>query len=301
MSNEIFARVGPMIRRTFLISLVGLLLSGCAPTLTPMQQELMSTPLPTYEGPLSPIQVPVRLVYAPVTMRLAGQFGWHTSLRDKDEIYSGELDGLLRVSPARDSLLWEFSLEKAVLGGEKVPSGSSPLMEFSALRDPLGSTKESGIRMVGMKADSPADKRSAEEIKAIVKSQFRSLSAELPAQPIQGGTLLLESDMRSVLQTFERLWGSPKCSPPKEKIGYAVRGVGFLKGRKVIVAVLEEDFICVSGNEKRYNLALHGYALLDAQTGQILENKTMTTIKSFYSFDSIELQLLQKVSGEIVK
>jgi hypothetical protein len=69
----------------------------------------------------------------------------------------------------------------------------------------------------------------------------------------------------------------------------------------VIVAVLEEDFICVSGNEKRYSLALHGYALLDAQTGQILENKTMTTIKSFYSFDSIELQLLQKVSGEIVK
>jgi hypothetical protein len=290
-----------MIRRTFLLSLVVLLLNSCAPTLTPMQQELLSKPVPTYEGPFSPIQVPIRLVYTPVTVRLAGQFGVHTSLRDKDEIYSGELDGLLRVSPAGDSLLWDFSLENAVLGEEKIPSSTSPLMEFKAKRDPLGATKESEIRMVGMKADSPVGLRSVEEIKALVKSQFRSLSAVLPALPIQGGTLLLESDMRSVLQTFETLWGSPKCSPPKEKIGYAVRGLGFLKGRKVIVAVLEEDFICVSGNEKRYSLALHGYALLDPQTGQILENKTLTTIKSFYSFDSIELQLLQKVSAEIME
>jgi hypothetical protein len=294
-------RIEPMIRRIFLIPLAVLLLGNCAPTLAPMQEELLSNPVPTYDGPFSPIQVPIQLVYQPVTMKLAGQFGIHTSIRDKDEIYSGALDGLLRVSPAGDSLLWAFGVENAVLGEEKIPSITTPLMEFRAKRDKLGSTKESEIKIVGMKVNSSDERHAFEEIRGLVKSQFRSLTAELPARPVQSGTPLLESDTASVLQVFDRLWGSPRCSPPKDKIGYTVRGLGILKGRKVIVAVLEQDFICVSQNEKRYSLALHGYALLDVETGQILENKTLTTIKSFYSFDSIELELLQKVSTEIME
>ena len=123
----------------------------------------------------------------------------------------------------------------------------------------------------------------------------------LPVSPIQEGSLLLEMDMDSALQAYERLWGSPRCSPPKEKIGYAARGLGSFKGRKVIVAAMEENFVCVAKNERRYSFALHGYALLDTETGQILENKALTTVKSFYSFDSIESQMLQKVSGEILE
>ena len=294
-------RIGPMIGRFFFISLAGLLFGSCAPTLTPMQEELASNPMPTYDGPFSPIQDPIQLDYKPVTMKLTGQFGLHTSIRDKDEIYSGELDGLLRVSPDGDLLLWDFGLENAVLGEEQIPSSTTPLMAFTAKRDKLGSTRESGIKIVGMKVNSPDERHTSEEIRELVKSQFRSLSAELPASPVQSGTRLMESDTTSVLQAFDRLWGSPKYSPPKDKIGYTVRGLGFLKGRKVVVAVLEEDFICTSRNGKRYSLALHGYALLDVQTGQILENKALTAIKSFYSFDSIELQLLQKVSAEIMQ
>jgi hypothetical protein len=290
-----------MIRRFFLISLAGLLLGGCAQNPTLMQEELVSNPVPTYDGPFSPIQVPIQLDYKPVTMKLAGQFAIHTSVRDKDEIYSGELDGLLSVSPAGDLLLWDFGLENAVLGEEKIPCSTPPLIEFRSKRDKLGSTKESEIKIVGMKVSSSDRRHTFEEIRGLVKSQFRSLSAELPALPVQSGTLLLETDTTSVLQAFDRLWGSPRCSPPKDKIGYTVRGLGSLKGRKVIVAVLQEDFTCASQNEKRYSLALHGYALLDVQTGQILENKALTSIKSFYSFDSIELQLLQKASAEIME
>jgi len=67
------------------------------------------------------------------------------------------------------------------------------------------------------------------------------------------------------------------------------------------VAAIEEDFVCVARNVRRYNFGLHGYALLDIETGQILEHKVVTTVKSFYSFDSIELRMLQKVSGEILE
>jgi len=295
------AMVELRIGRTFCILLIFLFLHACAPTLPPMQEELMSKAVPVYEGRFSPIQGPVQLEYKPVSMTLAGHFGLHTSVRDKDEVLSGELLGTLRVSPMGDSLLWEFKLENAVLGEEKLASKGSPIMEFRARRDRHGVTREYEITIPGMQPESPHDKGLFEEIKGLLRSQFRSLSAELPAIPIQAGTPLLEIDVRSALQIYERLWGSPRYSPPKEKIGYATRGFGSFKGRNVIVAVLEEDFICVSRNERRYSFAMHGYALLDTTTGQILENKILTTVKSFYSFDSIELQLLQKVSADVME
>jgi hypothetical protein len=174
-------------------------------------------------------------------------------------------------------------------------------MEFRARRDRQGATREVDITPVGMKVNTPEEKRRFDEIRALVTSQFRSLSAQLPASPVQEGSLLLETDMHAVLEAYERLWGSPRCSPAKEKIGYTVRGLGSVRGRQVIVIVMEEDFICSARNERRYNFSLHGYALLDTQTGQILEHKAMTAVKSFYSFDSIELRMLQKVSGEILE
>jgi len=266
-----------------------------------MQEELSIKTVPMYEGRFSSMQTPVYLEYRPVAMKLVGQLGIHTNVRDKDEFFSGELYGRLRVSPAGDSLLWEFRLENAALGEEKISSGNSPLMEFRARRDKQGATKEAEIATVGMNLNSPEEKRLFEEIRALVRSQFRSFSAVLPASPIQEGNLLLEMDMNSALQAYERLWGSPRCSPSKEKVGYVARGFGSFKERKVVVAVIEEDFICVSRNERRYSFGLHGYALLDTETGQLLENKAVTTVKSFYSFDSIELRMLQKVSGEILE
>lgn len=290
-----------MIGKIFCILLVFLLVHACAPTLTPMQQELLSNAVPMYEGDFSPIQDPFQLEYRPAAVKLAGQFAVHTSVRDKDEVFSGELNGRLRVSPMGDSLLWEFKLENAVLGEQQLASGTPSLMEFRTQRDGHGVIKEAEITSPGMKAQSPEEKRQIEEMKALLRSQFRSLSAELPTHPIQAGTPLLELDMNSALQAFEKLWGSPRCSPPKKTIGYATRGFGSLKGRKVIVAVLDEDFTCVSRNERSYSFAMHGYALLDADTGQILENRAMTTVKSLYSFDSIEFHMLQKVSAEIIE
>jgi len=290
-----------MNRRTFCTLLVFLLLSACAPTITPMQQELSSKTMPMYEGRFSPIQTPVYLEYRPVAMKLAAQLGIHKNVRDTDEFLSGELYGRLRVSPAGDSFLWEFRLENAVMGEEKISSGNSPLLEFRARRDKQGATKEAEIAPVGMKVNSPEEKRLFEEIKVLVGSQLRSFSAQLPASPVQEGSLLLEMDMNSALQAYERVWGSPQCSPPKEKIGYAARGSGSFKGRRVIVAVMEEDFVCTSRNERRYRFSQHGYALLDTETGQILEHKALTTVKPFYSFDSIELRMLQKFSGEILE
>jgi hypothetical protein len=290
-----------MNRRTFCTLLVFLLLNACAPTIPPMQQELSSKTMPMYEGRFSPIQTPVYLEYRPVAMKLAAQLGIHKNVRDTDEFLSGELYGRLRVSPAGDSFLWEFRLENAVMGEEKISSGNSPLLEFRARRDKQGATKDFEIAPVGMKISSPEDKRLFEQIRVLVVSQFRSFSAMLPAAPVQEGSLLLETDMSAALQAYENLWGAPQCSPPKEKIGYAVRGLGSFKGRRVIVAVMEEDFVCTSRNERRYRFSQHGYALLDTETGQILEHKALTTVKPFYSFDSIELRMLQKFSGEILE
>ena len=290
-----------MIVRKCCTILVFLFLNACAETIPPMQEELSSKTLPMYEGRFSSIQTPIHLEYRPVRMKLAGTLGIYKNVRDKDEFFSGELSGRLRVSPAGDSLMWEFRLENAVIGEEKISSGTSPLMEFRARREKQGATNEAQIEPIGMKVNSPEEKRLFEEISVLVRPQFRSLTAQLPASPIHEGNLLLETDMNSALQAYERLWGSPRCSPPKEKIGYAARGFGSLQGRKVIVAVMEEDFVCVARNERRYNFALHGYALVDTETGQILENKAVTTVKSFYSFDSIELRMLQKVSGEVLE
>jgi hypothetical protein len=97
------AMVELRIGRTFCILLIFLFLHACAPTLPPMQEELMSKAVPVYEGRFSPIQGPVQLEYKPVSMTLAGHFALHTSVRDKDEILSGELLGTLRVSPMGDS------------------------------------------------------------------------------------------------------------------------------------------------------------------------------------------------------
>jgi len=266
-----------------------------------MQQELSSKAMPMYEGRFSPIQTPLRLEYRPVEIKLAGQFGIYKNVRDRDELFSGELYGRLRVLPAGDSLLWEFKLENAVIGEEKISSGSSSLVEFRARRDKQGATKDFEIAPVGMKISSPEDKRFFEQIRVMVVSQFMSFSAVLPAAPVQEGGLLLETDMSAAVQAYEHLWGAPQCSPPKERIGYAVRGLGSFKGRKVIVAVMEEDFVCTSRNERRYRFSLYGYALLDTENGQILEQKALTTVKPFYSFDSIEYRTLQKATAEILE
>jgi hypothetical protein len=203
--------------------------------------------------------------------------------------------------PAGDSLFWGFGLERAALGEEKISSGNSPLVEFRARRDKQGATKDFEIAPLGMKITSPEDKRLFEQIRVLVVTQFRSFSAGLPAAPVQEGSLLLETEMSAALQGYENLWGAPQCSPPKERIGYAARGLGSFKGRKVIVAVMEEDFVCTSRNERRYRFSLYGYALLDTETGQILEHKALTTVKPFYSFDSTEYRTLQKVAAEILE
>jgi len=82
-------------------------------------------------------------------MKLAGQFGIYKNVRDRDELFSGELYGRLRVLPAGDSLVWEFKLENAVIGEEKISSGGSPLVEFRARRDKQGATKDFEIAPVG--------------------------------------------------------------------------------------------------------------------------------------------------------
>jgi hypothetical protein len=252
-----------------------------------------------YEGRFSPIQTPSYLQYQPVAMKLAGQLGIYRNVRDKVEFFSAELSGRLRVSPVGDSFLWEFRLDNAVMGEEKISSGHSPLMEFRVRKDKQGAIKDAEIVPVAMKTSSLEEKRFFQEVTALVRSQFKSLSAQLPASPIQEGSLLLEMDLATALQAYEWLWGSPQCSPPKEKIGYAVRGLGSFKGREVIVAGLEEDFVCISRNERRYQFSLHGYALLDTETGQILEHNDLATVKPFYSFSSIEVRTLRKVSAEI--
>jgi hypothetical protein len=290
-----------MIARTYCIIVAFLFISACAETIPPMQEELSSKTLPMYEGRFSPIQTPVHLEYRPAAMKIVSQFGIYQNVRERDELFSGELYGRLRVVPAGDSLFWELRVERAVLGEENVGSGNSPLMEFRARRDKQGATKDFEIAPVGMKVSSPEEKRLFEQIRVLVGSQFRSFSAVLPVSPVQEGSLLLETDMSAALQAYENLWGAPQCSPPKEKIGYATRGFGSFKGRKVIVAVMEEDFVCTSRKERRYRFSLHGYALLDTETGQILEHKALTTVKPFYSFDSIEYRILQKLSGEILE
>lgn len=290
-----------MIARPICLLVFLLLLHACAETIPPMQQELSSKTMPMYEGRFSPIQTPLYLQYRPVAMKLAGQLGIHTNVRDKDEFFSGELYGRLRVSPEGGSFLWEFQLRNAVMGEEKLSSAGASLLEFRARRDKQGVTREVEIAPVEMRVTSQEERRLFEEVKVLLRSQFRSLSAQLPASPIQEGDLLLEMDMNSALQAYEKLWGSPQCSPPKEKVGYAARGLGSFKGRKVVVAVIEEDFVCVARNERRYNFGLHGYALLDTETGQILEHKAVTTVKPFYSFSSVEVRTLQKVSGEIIE
>jgi hypothetical protein len=290
-----------MTGKIFCLFLAFSLFNACAQTIPPVQEELSSKTMPMYDGRFSSFQTPIRLEYRPVAMNLAGQLAVHTNVRDKDELFSGEVSGRLRVVPARESLLWEFRVENAVLAGQRTGSGPSPLMDFRARRDKQGATKEVEISPIGMKPNSQEDKRRFEEISTLVRSQFRSFSAQLPASPIQEGSVLLETDMDTALQAYERLWGSPRCSPPKEKMGYAVRGLGSFKGRQVIVAVIEEDFVCVAKNERRYTFGLHGYALVDTQTAQILEHKAVTAVKSFYSFDSIEVRMLQKVSGEILQ
>jgi hypothetical protein len=234
-------------------------------------------------------------------MKLVGHLGIHRNVRDKDEFFSAELSGRLRVSPAADSLLWEFRLENAVLGEDTIGFGNSSLAEFRARRDRRGVTQEAQVAPLGMKVVTPQEARLFEDIRALVMSQFKSFSAVFPVSPIQEGSLLLEMEMNSALRAYESLWGSPQCSPSKEKIGYAARGFGYHKGRKVIVTVIEEDFVCVSSSEKRYRFAINGYALLDAETGQILESKVLTSVKSHYSFESMELRMLQKVSGETLE
>ncbi len=118
--SEMDALVAPMIDRTCCFLLAFLILPACAPTLTPVQQELLSKAIPTYEGQFSPIRVPFQIEYRPVTVTLAGHFAVHTSVRDKEEALSGELNGRLRVSPTGDSFLWEFKLENALMGDQKM-------------------------------------------------------------------------------------------------------------------------------------------------------------------------------------
>jgi hypothetical protein len=278
-----------------------LFVTACAETISPVQEELSSKTMPMYDGRFSSIQDPIPLEYRPVAAKLAGQVAIHQNVRDKDELFTGEVSGRLKVSPAGDSLLWEFRVENAVMNEERVGSGNIPLAEFRARRDRQGATGEADIVPLGMRVNTPDEKRRFEEIRTLVRAQFSSLSAQLPASPVQEGGLLLESEMNAALQSYERLWGSPKCSPSKEKIGYAVRGLGSVKGRRVIVAVMEEDFTCAARNEKRYSFSLHGYALVDTRTGQILEHKAVTAVRSFYSFDSVELRTMLKTSAEVIE
>jgi len=86
----------------------------------------------------------------------------------------------------------------------------------------------------------------------------------LPVSPIQQGSLLLEVDLNSALQVYESLWGSPRCSLQRKDRLCCERS-RFSQWTQGGVAVMEEDFVCVSMKERRYSFGLHGYALLDTR------------------------------------
>ncbi|MCU0597035.1 MAG: hypothetical protein MUC98_16450, partial [Desulfobacterota bacterium] len=89
-----------MIHRAFCVLLIFLFVGACAETIPPIQEELSSKTVPAFDGRFSSIQNPIHLEYRPGTIRLAGQLALHRNVRDKDELFSGELSGRLRVLPA---------------------------------------------------------------------------------------------------------------------------------------------------------------------------------------------------------
>jgi len=90
-------------------------------------------------------------------------------------------------------------------------------MEFRARRDKQGATKEAEITTVEMNSTplkKSASLRNSGSCQVTVLRAFRGASCARSNRE----SLLLEVDLNSALQVYESLWGSPRCSPSKEKI-----------------------------------------------------------------------------------
>ena len=274
----------------------------CAATLNPLHQKLLTDPLPRFEGLISPISIPIRAQYKPVTMTSVGKSGILINIEQQASsqtifLYS-EMTFETKVSPLGDMLLWDERMEQIwSFNGRKVDSGTS-ILDIKRLTDKFGRVQVLEVSGPGLSTLSNEEHKKLADIIGLANSQPKKYGCVLREAAICSGDTIAVLSMETILNTIGD--SSLKLVSPAD-IKYVIQGWGWSNSKKVIVATVDEIIAMRYAREFSVPMMVDGYALFDPDTFQILEQHLLFKQYATGPKGRLSVKGLLELSSRIIK
>lgn len=219
---------------------------------------------PEFAGTVIPIDLPFQPEYRPY--RSTETIRMDMRLKIANDNANLKLDTKVeqKVEQRGGKLEWSADIREMTMFGKKMRS-RSPLMAARWVSGPDGTVEGFEVAYPGFSEQGitdlpPAPKKGTPEYDALVR-QFGG-GRRLPAEPITTGSMLFKQPLRDLFGELPGLTGAAL----KHEVGYVVRGWGFYRDKKVVVATQAFDAPIPYEGSGSISASLGGYTLFDATT-----------------------------------
>ncbi|MFC1882172.1 hypothetical protein ACFL2S_11830 [Thermodesulfobacteriota bacterium] len=297
------------IKRFFFIMIIlPLLLTSCA---SPLKQKFISEKEPKFEGPVSPITIPIQFEYKPAR----SNWKYETIIQIGKNTAESRMSGNFNISALGDLLVWNITVLKLKIG-TKTTAHNLPIIDARMLTDKFGVTREFEMSLPSVKNSKLSDKE-RQKIRAGFKKNVKQLMSDFPTSPIQSGdvirNLLDKEDLKKLISPFLVLpatiqdavdvlraeeeaaatGDAPPPSPPRavaeaivtvgiKEINLILKGWCYHENRKTILASVDE-WRSEENQELMVNAKFVGYVLYDPTTFQTVKGELLITVNAFDS------------------
>lgn len=218
---------------------------------------------PTFQGTIIPIEMPFTPSYRPHDVTMNARIDIEINAGGDKMKMPTAFSVRQSVRQSGEKLEWRADMFSMTLLGKQVHT-KEPLMAARWRTNSLGSLDGFEVAFPGMSelgiSDMQPPKPGTREYNDIRRQL--GATAQLPSEPIVTGSVLFR---QTVADMFGALPGL-SAAASERRVGYVVKGWGYLGDRKVLVTDLTFDTPLVDQAGERTSVTASGYALFDPDT-----------------------------------
>ena len=258
----------------FIVALIFFLMA-CASTNYLIEKELRDSKTPKYDGPITPIVIPIQAEYTPVKI----EFKVSTSMSMSDMINGSivndtshlETVGKKEVLKLGELLTWDISINKLITNRDTLAPNTA-IVSLRVLTDKYGNIHESEIMSSFLDGSSVNKKVRDNLIEGIRKSmKVFGVAPILTNVPLRSGDTIMEIDKALFAEMMETT--EENVSFTKE-LKWKVDGWSYFNKRRVIVTSIDDD-AAIYYKDYRLDIEVKGYCIFDPESFQIIDGKTL--------------------------
>ena len=267
-------------------------ISSCAKIDPPAIKQLDNITAPKYSGHITPISIPIQPMYKPVEAKTELTQISYAIVKEDDSSAQKDSSSIniwadIKIKNMGNLLVWDVNINKMKVNGELIDP-SVNVAEFRFLSDRYGEIKESETTAPELERLNK-NHQAIEDSIATMRNLMMKTNTVLPKNPIKTGDIYLRVENSYIVDLMDSLIqedGMEFDGVVDGSMKYIVEGWGFLGGKKVVVLSVDE-FLSVKQHiayqeDVLIRITINGYGLVDPESFQLLENKTLLVADTEY-------------------